>query len=161
MKGSSLVVLSGVALVAYSLIAPRLPGSGITPPPINPGGPDLLTVFSQSDQPQQAAADACEFGCLCESIAEMIDFDGHQTEPQLSTGQQLDNFRKLSRFYQLHGASYAQRYPALADVAGSYLQNELGNDGGKIEPARRARWIAAYRTLATSAHYASDYLEWK
>ncbi len=158
MKSSTLVTLSGLALVAYSLVAPLVSGESTTPRPTDPGGPNLLTVFQKADDPIQAAADARAFGHLCLSLAEMIEFDGKQSEPQLQSGVQLDNFRTLSRFYQTDGASYAQRYPALPQVAGDYLEGQLGTNGGKLDAAARARWIAAYRTLAASALYAADSL---
>lgn len=158
MKSSTIVTLCGLALVAYSLIAPWVAGQVTRPRPIDPGGPDLLAVFQKAENPTQAAADALAFGALCQSIAEMIEFDGQQAEPQLLSGVQLDNFRTLSRFYQTGGASYAQRYPALAHVAGDYLESQLGNEGGKLDQTARARWIAAYRALAASAQYATDSL---
>ncbi|RCS43960.1 hypothetical protein DTL42_18410 [Bremerella cremea] len=158
MKSSTIVTLSGLALVAYSLIAPWVWGEASRPRPVDPGGPNLLAVFQKADDARQAAADAQAFGLLCQSLADMIEFDGKQAEPQLVSGVQLDNFRTLSRFYQTGGGSYAQRYPALPQVAGDYLQSQLGTDGGKLDSADRARWIAAYRQLAASALYAADSL---
>ncbi|MBI1246859.1 hypothetical protein GC197_03315 [bacterium] len=154
MKPSTLVVLAGLALVAYSLVS----STTDSPSPVNPGGPDLTSAFARSENPAQAADDARAFGCLCDAIADVIAFDGRQSEPQLTTGQQLDNFRKLSRFYQREGASYAERYPALAETAGNYLTDQLGTAGGKIDAADRDRWVSAYRALALSAHYAADRL---
>lgn len=158
MKNSTLVTWCGLAVIAYSLLPPLVEPHDIKPQPSDPGGPNLLAVFQKSDQTTQAVADAQAFGLLCQSLAAMIEFDGKQPEPQLVSGVQLDNFRTLARFYQANGASYATRYPALAHVAGDYLESQLGTDGGKLDPAARARWIAAYRALAASALYAADSL---
>ena len=98
------------------------------------------------------------FGHLCQALADMIAFDGRQSEPQLTTGVQLDNFRTLSRFYQTEGASYARRYPSLAETAGSYLESKLGNEGGQLNDAARARWVDAYEALSASALYAAEVL---
>ena len=155
MKPSTVVVLVGLALVAYSYLTHPLDSSA----PANPGGPDLVGAFARSENLSQASDDARSFGYLCDSIADMIAFDGRQSEPQLTTGQQLDNFRKLSRFYQRAGASYAERYPALAETAGNFLTEQLGTAGGKIDAAKRDRWVSAYRALALSAHYAADRLK--
>lgn len=155
-------ILCGLCLIAYTPIAGLLDGGSVlAPEPTNPGGPDLLSAFSKSDHPRQAAADARQFACLCEEIARGIEVDGQLSEPQLRTGEQFDGLRKLGRFYQLAGESYASKYQDLALTAGKYLEREVTNDGGPVTAERRAKWVAAYRTLAKSAHYASDYLAWR
>lgn len=159
MKSSTLVTFVGAALIVYSFAAPWLTGEGSPPALPNPGDPDLLASFKKSDDTGQAASDARAFGHLCQALADMIAFDGRQAEPQLTTGVQLDNFRTLSRFYQTEGASYARRYPSLAETAGSYLESKLGNEGGPLSDAARARWVHAYEALSASAFYAAEVLE--
>lgn len=159
MKSSTLATFAGAALIAYSLTSPWISEEGSTPPPLDPGGPNLLVSFAKSDHRSQAASDARAFGHLCQALADMIAFDGRQAEPQLTTGVQLDNFRALSRFYQTEGASYARRYPSLAETVGNYLESKLGNEGGPIDAEARKRWIAAYEALAGSALYAAEMLE--
>lgn len=157
-----LLILVGITLACYSGLSSIVGGGPlVAPEPTNPGGPDLLVAFGKSSNPAEAAIDACDFGCLCQAIADQIEYDGKRTDTQFKTGVQLDNFRILARDFFAAGGQYGRRYPHLAEAAGEYLESQVGSDGGVLTDERRRKWVDAYRTLARSSHYAGDYLAWK
>ncbi|MCC9608534.1 hypothetical protein LOC68_09790 [Blastopirellula sp. JC732] len=133
----------------------------ITPPPENPGEPDLLAAFRESDAHSEASQDAKRFAELCDAIAAVIEYDAARPEPHLRSGVQLENLRMIARETQLSGGSYAVKYPHLGGEIKTYLDSQIGVDGGALSDDRRRNWIAGYRQLAKSAHYAADYLAWK
>ncbi|GAA4442890.1 hypothetical protein GCM10023155_50470 [Bremerella cremea] len=153
-----MIILAFLTVAAYSAASPYLPGSVVPSSPVDPGGPNLLAVFQKSDHPDQAAKDAGDFGDLCNAIADGIDWDGQQTEPLLTNGTQLYNLSRVGRYVEREKRSYSDFYQDLGPVIGSYLTEKVGKDGGKIDQAKRAQWVAAYRQLARSAHYASEVL---
>lgn len=160
MKPNVCFLLMGVMLAAAGLTQlDLLPTSA--PPPENPGAPDLLAAFRESDDATAASADARRFAELCTALAAAIEYDAARTEPQLRSGVQLENLRVIARDTQLVGGSYAAKYPRLGGEIKTYLDRELGVDGGVLSDERRRRWIDAYRQLAQSARYAADYLSWK
>ncbi|UUO04642.1 hypothetical protein M4951_14710 [Blastopirellula sp. J2-11] len=160
MKPSVFFLLMALMLAAAGLSQLDLAPT-ITPPPENPGLPDLLAAFRESDDASAAKEDAQKFGDLCSALANVIAYDAARTEPQLRSGVQLENLRMIARDTQLSGASYSTKYPRLGDEIKVYLDQQLGVDGGALDEDRRRKWIAAYRQLARSAHYAADYLNWK
>lgn len=160
MKPNAFFLLMAVMLAAAGLSQFDLLPT-ITPPPENPGSPDLLSAFRESDDPAAASQDARKFAQLCDALADVIEYDGARTEPQLRSGVQLENLRMIARDTQLSGASYAAKYPRLGNDIKAYLDQQLGIDGGVLNDDRRRKWIAAYRQLAKSANYAADYLTWK
>ncbi len=117
--------------------------------------PDLVQAFSQSDDPQQARADAMTLAALCRSIADVIEYDGKLDEPRLRTGQQLDRLRRWTREYTLDGVSLGTRYPALPPAIKAYLDERLGTDAGPLTSQQRDKWVAAYRKIAEAAEYAA------
>lgn len=143
------LMLAAAGLTRLDLLRP------LTPPPIDPGPPDLSAAFRQSDDPSAASQDAEAFAQLCEAMADLIEFDGAQAEPRLRNGVQLDNARRMLRYYQRRGATYGSRYPQLGAAIKGYLDQQLGVDGGPLTDDKRRRWIAAYRQLARSARYAA------
>ncbi|PQO45849.1 hypothetical protein [Blastopirellula marina] len=160
MKPNVCFLLMGLMLAAAGLTRLDLLPT-ITPPPENPGGPELLAAFRESDDAAEASEDARRFAQLCAALAAAIEYDAARTQPQLRSGVQLENLRVIARDTQLSGGSYAAKYPRLGGEIKAYLDRELGVDGGALSDDRRRRWIAAYRQLARSAHYAADYLSWK
>ncbi|TWT34708.1 hypothetical protein [Blastopirellula retiformator] len=156
--------------VCFLLMAAMLAAAGlsqfdllptITPPPENPGEPDLLAAFRESDAHNEASQDAQRFAELCDSIAAVIEYDAARSQPQLRSGVQLENLRMIARETQLSGGSYAAKYPRLGGEIKTYLDARLGVDGGGLSDDRRRNWINAYRQLAKSARYAAEYLRWK
>ncbi len=117
--------------------------------------PDLVQAFAQSDDPQQAKADALVLAALCRSIADVIEYDGQLDEPRLRTGQQLDRLRRWTREYTLDGVSLGTRYPALPPAVKKYLDDRLGTEAGPLTSQQRTKWVVAYRKIAEAAEYAA------
>lgn len=133
----------------------------ITPPPKNPGQPDLLTAFRETDTPAKASDDARNFAELCNELATAIEYDAAKPEPTIRTATQLANLRMIARDTMLEGKSFGMYYPRLGGEIKTYLDAKVGVDGGPLSDSKRRDWITAYRQLAKSAHYAADYLAWK
>lgn len=134
--------------------------SGTADTPVTPpaGGPDLVAVFSQSDNMSQAAQDAADMGKLCNAIARQIEYDGTRPQPRLTTGQQMDDLRRWAREYFTNGQSLGVQYPKMPATVKAFLDSQLGTAGGPINAEQRAKWVSAFRTLGESSRYASTKL---
>lgn len=150
-----LIVAVVVGLIWWTSRPGAAPLTPVVPPP---GGPDLVAVFSQSDDPCQAAQDAADLGRLCKAIARQIEYDGTRPQPRLTTGQQMDDVRRWAREYFTAGKSLGVQYPLLVPAVKTFLDSQLGTAGGPVSLEQRAKWVAAYHTLAQSAEYAATKL---
>ena len=141
-------------IIACALLAAAVYYSGTArtpdiPPP--PAGPLNLGPLLQGDT---AADDCCLIACMCSEIADVIEWDGMQDTPLLTTGTALDAFRTRTRKFLCRGESIGDRQPAVRDAIAGYLDQELGNSGGEISQEDRAKWVSAYRGIAESARHA-------
>jgi hypothetical protein len=123
--------------------------------PKRPEGPELYSAFSKNPNKIQAATDAAQFGELTASIAEMLLYDGQQTEPRIVTGVQLDDLRRWTRDYVTQGQKYQSRYPELAETIKAYLDQHAGKSGGPLDSHKRMAWSKCLTEIANNAKYAA------
>jgi hypothetical protein len=88
------------------------------------------------------------------AVAEMIEWDGKQPEPMLTTARSLDQLRTRTREFLCKGESIGERNPKVRQIVGDYLESHLGTSGGAITPEQRASWVSAYREVSRAARYA-------
>ena len=119
---------------------------GPAPEPTPAVGLDLRGKFTG----EAAAADAAITSSLLSALADAIEHDG-QHEKRLTTGTQLAELRTLAREYRTSGVSLGQRQPLARDAIKTYLDSEVGTDGGPFDDAARARWVAAFRVVSKAA----------
>lgn len=122
-------------------------------PEVKPNNPVAINIgpLLQGDT---AASDCALIAAMCEEVAEVIEWDGMQDDPLLSTGTALDAFRTRTRRFLCRGESIGDRQPAVRDAVAGYLDEELGSDGGEISQVQRAKWVRAYKEIAESARNA-------
>ena len=148
--GMSPLVLAAIlapwGLLAWSQFAKHeTPGPSPEPPPAV--ALDLRGKFTG----EAAASDAAITAALLGALADTIEFDGRAQPPRLTTGTQLAELRTLAREYRTSGVSLGQRQPLARDAIKAYLDQEVGTDGGPVDDAARARWVAAFRGVAKAA----------
>ena len=102
---------------------------------------------------EHASDDAAITAALLGALADAIEHDG-QHEKRLTTGTQLAELRTLAREYRTSGVSLGQRQPLARDAIKAYLDQEVGTDGGPVDDAARARWVAAFRAVSRAASVA-------
>jgi hypothetical protein len=51
--------------------------------------------------------------------------------------------------------SLGARQPAVRDSIKAFLDAQVGTDGGPVDAAKRAAWVAAFRAVAQAAGEAS------
>jgi hypothetical protein len=119
-------------------------------PQVEPGSIDLTAAFIGPT----AAADASLLAAMADEVAGVIEFDGKQDKPLLTTGHQLDQLRTRTREWLMRGESLGERQPKVRQIVGEYLESKLGHSGGEITAAQRDSWVAAYRDIARSARHA-------
>lgn len=117
------------------------------PAPPAPGGFRLAGLFVGPT----ASADAATIACLCDSLAEVIEYDGEQPEPRLKTGAAFDDLRISARELRLRGESIGARQPRARDAIEKFLTDRLGTDGGPVSPEKRSAWVASFRDIARAA----------
>ncbi len=105
-------------------------------------------------QGDTAASDCALIAAMCEEVAQVIEWDGMQDEPLLTTGTSLDAFRTRTRMFLCRGESIGDRQPAVRDAVAVFLDERLGTDGGEISQVQRAKWVLAYKDIAESARHA-------
>jgi hypothetical protein len=110
-------------------------------------GLDLRGRFVGPD----AAADAATTSALLEELADAIDYDGKQAEPRLKTGAAFDDLRRTARELRCRGVSLGARQPAVRDAIKAFLDAQVGTDGGPVDAAQRAKWVAAFKAVAQAA----------
>lgn len=116
------------------------------PDPAPVSGLDLRGKFVG----EHAADDAAITSALLGALADAIEYDGAH-DRRLTSGTQLAELRTLSREYRTSGVSLGQRQPLARDAIKAYLDQEVGTDGGPVDDAARARWVAAFRAVAKAA----------
>jgi len=134
-------------VVGFLLLGRSTPAP--VPAPTPAVGIDLLGKFTGEYGPSDAAITAE----LLASLADAIEFDGTH-EKRLTTGAHLADLRAAAREYRTQGVSLGFRQPAARDEIKAYLDREVGTDGGPIDDASRAKWVAAFRSVSTAARAA-------
>lgn len=139
------IVLIAAAAALYFFSAP-----GRSPEPQPRPEIDLSAAF----QGPTAADDAATVAAMADEVASVIEWDGAQAEPLLTTGRSLDQLRTRTREFLCRGESLGERHPRVRQIVGDYLETKLGTAGGSITPEQRAAWVSAYREIARSARHA-------
>lgn len=144
-----LAILAAGAMVAFAILESRTPAPQPAPPPVV--GLDLRGLF----RGESAATDAATTASLLEELADQIAWDGTQTEPRLRTGAAFDDLRRAARDLRTRGVSLGARQPAVRDEIKRFLDAQVGTDGGPVDAAQRAKWVAAFRAVSQAAGEAS------
>ncbi len=97
-----------------------------------------------------AAADRATMGHLCAGLADALEDDGRRAEPRVRSGSQLEELRVAARDLRMRGVSIGDRQPAARQAIGDYLDREAGKSGGPLDADGRARWVKAFRGVASS-----------
>lgn len=150
MTNARQLAAAGLAATAIGFAVMSNRNDQPTPLPDPPAGLNLRGVFVGPT----AADDCLIFGHLCESLAEMIEWDGKQDQPRLTTGAAIDDLRRLAREFRLDGSSVGSRQPRAADEIGNYMTEKLGTDGGPITTEQRAAWVNTFREIARACDHA-------
>lgn len=122
--------------------------------PIGPPSPPLEIDLTGAFQGEKAADDAALLAEMSAAVADMIEWDGKQPEPLLTTARALDQLRTRTREFLCKGESIGERNPKVRQIVGDFLESHLGTSGGAITPEQRASWVSAYREVSRSARYA-------
>lgn len=138
------VVLAVAAVAAAVEFWPR----PAVPPPA--GQLNLRGKFIGS----QAAEDAAAFAGVCGAVADALELDGKSTAPRIRTGAQLEDLRTATSEFRFSPTPLRDRQPHVKAAVGRYLDVVAGKSGGPIDDAARARWVAAFRELASAAEEA-------
>jgi hypothetical protein len=140
-------------LLAYvfvsSSMAPSAPDQPPVPAPVV--GLDLRGRFVGPD----AATDAAISAALLGELADIVEWDGTQPTPRLSTGASIDDLRRTARELRTRGVSLGARQPAVRDEIKRFLDSQVGTDGGPIDATRRAAWVKAFRDVSIAAKEAA------
>ena len=99
----------------------------------------------------QAADDAAAFAGLCRGIADALEADGSRQQPRITTGVQVEDVRVAAAEGRFLPRRLTQEQPHAVAAAGKYLDEAAGTSGGPLDAAARAKWVQAYRQLATAA----------
>jgi hypothetical protein len=141
-----------IAIAALALSAFWNQGNQPAPPAPSPVvGLDLRGRFVGPE----AASDAAATSALLEELAEVIAYDGQQAEPRLKSGAAFDDLRRAARELRTRGVSLGARQPAVRDAIKAFLDQQVGTDGGPVDAAQRAKWVAAFRAVGQAAAEAS------
>lgn len=146
MKSRLAVLLLVAAVIAWALSSAPTPPQ----PPAPPGAINLTGAFRGAT----AAEDAATLAAMADEIANVIEWDGTQETPALSSGRALDALRTRTREFMCRGESLGERHPMVRTAVAAYLDEQLGNAGGDVTPEQRAKWVSAYREIARSARHA-------
>ena len=142
--------------VAYALVALAAglwffqPAKVAPSPPAPPMEIDLTAAF----RGERAAEDASALAAMADEIANVIEWDGAQQEPALTTAKSLDLLRTRTREFMCRGESLGERNPKMRQIVGDYLETRLGTAGGAITSEQRAAWVSAYREIARASRHA-------
>ena len=142
------------ALALIGLAAAIYFWSATSQSPVGPPSPPLEISLAGAFQGPNAAADAALLAEMAAAVAEMIEWDGKQPSPLLTTGHSLDQLRNRTREFLCKGESIGERNPRVRQIVGDFLESHLGTSGGAITPEQRASWVSAYREVSRSARYA-------
>lgn len=142
-------ILAAGGMIAFAIRETRTPLPQPGPAPVV--GLDLRGRFVGPD----AAADAATTAALLGELADAIEWDGTQPEPRLRTGAAFDDLRRSARELRTRGVSLGARQPAVRDAIKAFLDQAVGTDGGPVDAAKRAAWVAAFREVAAAAEAAA------
>ena len=101
-----------------------------------------------------AAEDAAAFAGLCHGIASALVVDGTASSPRIVTGSQLEDLRVAASEGRFLPRSLSREQPHAVAVAGRYLDETVGTSGGPLAADTRAKWAAAFESLASAAEEA-------
>ena len=146
-----ILVLIGIAVTLPGVKGCPAGGTVEAKPP----GPDMVVVFKTNDDRAKASEHAHTMETILASLADVIEYDGKQTTPQLITGVKFDQLRRTMRQYRMGGWSYAQQYPDLGAAIESYMTEHVGTSGGPVDTSQRQKWVDALRALSKCCGYAS------
>lgn len=134
-------------------------------PETNPGPPDMVAVFAQNDNRQEAAAHALAMATISDSIANILEYDGTLQPPKYTNGVEFDELRLLIRKYKMSGWSFTAKYPLLPTTLEAYFTSQVSTgvdaggkpitSGGPVTADMRKKWIDAHRQVARSCRYAA------
>ena len=141
-KYIAVAALAGAAVIAaYVEYGPR----NSTPAP---GGE--LSLRGKWIGPH-AADDAAAFAGLCRGIADALEADGSRQQPRITSGVQVEDVRVAAAEGRFLPRRLTQEQPHAVAAAGKFLDEVAGTSGGLLDAAARAKWVQAYRQLATAA----------
>jgi len=138
-------LLAGAVLAAAVEFWPRP-----APPAPTPAALDLRGKFVGPE----AATDAAAFAGLCHGIAAALATDGTAPTPRIATGASLEDLRIAASEGRFLPRSLSREQPHAVAAAGRYLDTTVGTSGGPLAADARARWVEAFRVLATAAEEA-------
>jgi hypothetical protein len=98
-----------------------------------------------------AADDAAAFAGLCRGIADALEADGSRQQPRITSGVQVEDVRVAAAEGRFLPRRLTQEQPHAVAAAGKFLDEVGGTSGGPLDATARARWVQAYRQLATAA----------
>jgi hypothetical protein len=98
-----------------------------------------------------AAEDAAAVAGLCRGIADALEADGSRQQPRIISGVQVEDVRVAAAEGRFLPRRLTQEQPHAVAAAGKFLDEVAGTSGGPLDAAARARWVQAYRQLATAA----------
>jgi hypothetical protein len=149
------VATIGICVLALSQFANR---EKPDVPPAPAVGLDLRGRFVG----ETAAIDAAITAELMDGLAAAVehdpfadlDNDGKPDGARLNTGTKIAEARMIARDYRTQGVKIGDRQPLARDAIKAYLDAEVGTDGGPVDAAARAKWVAAFRSVAAAARAA-------
>lgn len=135
--------------------------------PLRPEGPDMVTAFSKDAQRSgyEARKDAKQFAALCQSLHDTLQGDWDQPVPYITTGEQVNTLRVVSRRVFKKGVSYNDSYPALKKTLEDHFSRHIDShygplkgSSGPLTPEVKAAWLLAFKELADCSEYAAGRL---
>lgn len=150
-------VLAPWGLLAWSHLGPRpepKPDPGPSPAPVV-DGLDLRGKFVGPTAGEDAAIVSellarCANALRHDLVAD-IDHDGKPDGPRLTTGAKVAELRMVARDYRTEGVRMADRQPLALDAIATYLERTIGDYGGPLDDAGRAKWIAGFEGASRAA----------
>ena len=141
----------GVSLLAAAAVVFFATGRESAPPA--PPAPVAEIDLTGAFRGPTAAEDAMLVASMADEVGGVIEWDGRQAEPKLTTGKALDQLRTRTREFLCRGESLGERHPRMRQIVADYLETKLGVAGGTITPEQRAAWVAAYREVSRAARH--------